>query len=251
MNPYLKIWALDKELRYPIVKPGSVKKDFLTNTFKSHGYHCQPLSTANLHGWDFILPQDVVVIWDGISDTSPDHVKVLEGQTLPGGARLVDTSTANSTITFNLNATIETDSDHYSLLMGPANNFVQGAKPMTALIRTDYYFYNPLQFCWVITTANKPVTFKAGTPFVTLLNYPKNLLESTSVEILPVSEEIEHKITTYAKKRHEATEQLKQSSEVFGNFPKLYKKGMVPDGDGLTETVNADYKPSPKEPRGQ
>jgi hypothetical protein len=33
---------------------------------------------------------------------------------------------------------------------------------MTALIRSDWYKTSTLQYCWQITTPNKPVLFKAG-----------------------------------------------------------------------------------------
>lgn len=201
--PFITIKSIESSSTYYEVRPSSVKREFLDNTYKAHGYHCQPMTTANMHGWEFILPQDVELIWDGISDTSSDHVKILTGQFLPNGSALVDTATANGTITFNLNAVIETDKDHYCLLMGPPNHFVEGAAPMSALIRSDWYQHTPLQFCWKLTVANTKIVFKAGTPFLFLINYPKNLLEQTQLKIRQINNEEGFAIEEYAKARAE------------------------------------------------
>lgn len=238
MSPYLKIWATDKDANYPIVKPGSLKREFLTNTYQAHGYHCQPLSTANLHGWDFILPQDVEVMWDGVSNTEAHHVKVISGGSLPNGNRMVDTGTANATIAFNLNCYLETDPDHYLLLSGPPNVFISGAKPMTALIRTDWYHYTPPQFCWMLTTPNKVVKFPAGTPFLRIMNYPIGLLENTEIAIQPATEEMKARAGAYAKERGTFY------ADNPNKWPFLYKKQIEKLGDDAKPT----FKPNPKSP---
>lgn len=217
-RPYIKIWSTDPSCEYPIVKPASLKREFLDNTLEGHGYRCQPMSMANRHGWEFLLPQDVEVIWDGISDTSSTHVKILKGEYLPNGLRLVDPKTANGTITFFLNSYIETDPGHYLIMNGPSNHFVLGAVPMNALIRSDLTHKNDLQYCWQLTLANTPILFKKGTPFLTIYNYPVSLLESTNVEIAPVTKEIIEAASKYNQDRSELR------GDKFSDFPSLYKK---------------------------
>jgi hypothetical protein len=238
IRPYITLKTLDKNTTFD-VKKGSLKKDFLDNTYNAHGYHCQPLTTANLHGWEFILKHDIEVIWDGISNTEPNHVKILKGEYSANGNKVVDTSTANATIAFNLSLFIETDPDHYSILMGPPNHFVQGAKPMTALIRSDWYKTSTLQYCWQITTPNKPVLFKAGDPFLFIMNYPKNLLENTDFVVKKMSQEENNKIDDYHQERN------KYYNENPGKFANMYRKGV----DGLTnqanQFLNKPFKPNP------
>ena len=199
------------------------------------------MTTSNLHGWEFLLKEDIEVVWDGISNTEAHHVKVLKGEYDPNGKKLVDTSTANATITFNLDAYIETDENHYCLLMGPPNYFINGAKPMSALIRSDWYKTSPLQYCWQITTPNKPVLFPKGTPFLFILNYPKNLLESTRFSVSAITQQDRDKMNTYQEERQ------KYYKENPGKFPNMYRKGV----DGMAEDshkfIDKVFKPSPGE----
>jgi hypothetical protein len=138
------------------------------------------MTNANVSGWDFILPQDVTVIWDGVNDSSPDHIKVIEGQYY-NGSELVRTNTANGMLTFNLGVIIETDKNHYSILKGSPNYFFDDAVPVEVIIRTDHYNFLENFICWKMTTANKPITFKKGMPIALLVNYPIGLLESTHI----------------------------------------------------------------------
>lgn len=199
------------------------------------------MTTANLHGWEFILKEDVEVVWDGVSNTESHHVQVTKGEQTPTGKRVVETGTANATIAFNLNAYLETDPDHYCLLMGPPNHFIQGAKPMSALIRTDWYKTSPLQYCWQITTPNKPVLFPKGTPFLFILNYPKNLLETTSFSISQITSKDREKMDAYQSERQMY---YKQNP---GKFPNMYRKGIDSMTDDSHKFIESVYKPNPGE----
>lgn len=236
--PYLNIWALGNDTSYPIVKPGSLKRDFLTETHQAHGYHCQPLSTANLHGWDFIIPHDIEVIWDGVSNTESTHVKVISGGNLDNGVPIVETTTANATVAFNLHCYIETDSNHYALLSGPPNTFIQGAKPMSALVRSDWYHYTSLQFCWRLTTPNKVIKFPAGTPFMRVINYPIGLLEDTEISVKIATDEMRARARAYASERN------KFYADNPNKWPFLYKKQI----ESLNEEAKLAFKPNPGEP---
>lgn len=166
---------------------------------------------------------------------------MLKGATNSEGKRLVETGTANATIAFNLDAYIQTDPDHYCLLMGPPNYFVNGAKPMSALIRTDWYKTSPLQYCWQLTTPNKPVLFAKGTPFLFILNYPKNLLESTSFSISKVTMEDKEAIEIYQAERQ--SYYMKNP----GKFPNMYRKGIGSMEEGAHKFIEGVYKPNPSE----
>jgi hypothetical protein len=220
-HPYITIWTTGKSTEYYEVRAGKVKRDYLDNTHKGHGYNCQPMTTINQHGWEILLPQDVVFEWDGGTTSSSSHIKILEGQYLPNGQQLVDNSTGNGTITFNINAVIETHSDYYCLLSGSPNNFVYGAIAMNALVRTDWYHYNPLQFCWKATVANEPIIFKKGTPFVFLMPYPKNLINETQVYIKNINDELKERIGKYSQQRAS----FYNSNNSF-EWTNMYRKGI-------------------------
>ena len=241
-NPYIKIWVNYTNSEMPIVQEASVKRDFLDETGKAHGYHCQPITTSNLHGWDFLLPQDVEVIWDGTNDSSHSHVTILNGSTLPSGNVLADTLTANGTITFHLNCFIETDVDHFVFLQGPPNYFVDGAKPMTALIRSDWYRHTGAQFCWKLTTPNKTVIFKKGTPIARIMNYPIGLLENTSLEVSPAPEAYRQTSNLYNAER----QAFYKANP--GQWPHMYKKTKTSTSKDAIPYLPSPYRPTPQKP---
>ena len=148
--------------------------------------------------------------------------------------RIASTLTGSGTITFQLNCFFETDKDHYIMMSGSPNYFVDGVKPMNALWRSDYYTYGEANFCWKITEPNKVVTFKKGTPIAFIYNYPKDLLESTSISIenLAENKDLISKIDAYAQKRHKFYEE--NEDWTWGNF---YKKGVGPHDEKYLDSV--------------
>ena len=100
-HQFIKLWTQDPN-RFPYqVKQGSIKRDFLSETHKSHGYICQPTTIINTHGWEFLLPHDVEIVWDGVISPDPSHVKIISGEYYDG-MRIASTLTGSGTITFQL-----------------------------------------------------------------------------------------------------------------------------------------------------
>ena len=64
------------------ILPLSVKRDWMDETWEAHAYKCFPVSLTNQMGWAMSFPEDITFIWDGISDSTPDHVKILAGEKL-------------------------------------------------------------------------------------------------------------------------------------------------------------------------
>lgn len=221
------------------VRPGKVKRDHLDKTHNSHGYMCQPISTAGLHGWEFVLKNDVKFIWDGISDSDKSHVTILEGGRSDSDGLIVDNGTANATISFQLNCIIETDPDHYVWLMGSPNHFIDGVQPMNALLQSDWYHHSSIQFCWKITKANEEITIPAGTPFMFMMNYPKNLLESTKFTVQDIDEDSLKKIMAYSKLRDEFYE----THEPWA-WQQMYKHGIE---SPEIKHLEKPFRPAPSE----
>ena len=197
---------------------------------------------SNMHGWEFTLPHDVVVVWDGISDPQSDHVRILSGEKF-GDITIATTITGNATITFYFNINVETDKDHYCLLSGPPNYLFEGAQPLNAVWRSDFYNYSQLNFCWRITRANEEVVFPKGMPVMFLMNYPIGLLENTEIDFKNVEDApiLKSKMSKYRQKRKDFYANSPAWS--WGNF---YKKGIGPDDEKLVENP---FKLSLKEPQ--
>ena len=69
INAYLTKDALS-------IKQTRVKRNWMDNTYDAHAYHCFPISLANSIGYELSAPEDITFIWDGIDDSSADHVKI-------------------------------------------------------------------------------------------------------------------------------------------------------------------------------
>ena len=167
------------------ISPLNVKREWMDETANAHAYKCFPISLANGLGWGISFPEDIVFIWDGISDTTPDHIKILAGE------KYIHPNRGNATISFNTGLIFKT-SDNYSLLTMPVpNQHTAGVSPFTTLISTSFY-HSDLPCAWRITEANKEIIIKAGTPVMALFPISLTNLQNTELHIknaneLPVS----------------------------------------------------------------
>jgi hypothetical protein len=152
----------------------TAKRDWMDNTFDAHAYKCFPVSLTNQLGWGISFPEDISFIWDGISDSTPEHVKILSGEKYAYPGR------ANGTISFNTGIMFKTDENLTLLSMPVPNLFIDGAVPFTTLISTSF-FGGELPVAWMITKANEVITIKAGTPIIAVI--PIDLLAINNSEI--------------------------------------------------------------------
>lgn len=199
-NPFIKIYKMKPELDYPVIKQGSIKRDFFDQSESGTAYHCPPMSVVNNHGWEFLLPQDVRVIWDGVIDDNLGHTQILEGESY-NGEKIVSTDSGMGTVTFFFNSFVETDKEHYLMLQPSPNTEYTDVYPLSAVWRSDYFKYHPIFFCWKITEPNKEILFKKGTPIMFMMNYPIGLLENTDITFEKADEGFIETFKKYVKKR--------------------------------------------------
>jgi hypothetical protein len=144
------------------IQPLGVKREWMDQTSDKHAYHCFPVSLSNTLGWGISFPIDIEFIWDGISDSTDTHVKVLKGKDY------VSTSRANATISFNTNLVIKTE-ENVSMLAMPTPNWpIDGVWPFTTLISTSF-FKGTFPIAWRITKANEVITIPANTPVASII----------------------------------------------------------------------------------
>lgn len=152
-----------------------VKRWWMDDTDNKHAYQCFPLALTNRMGWAVSFPEDISFIWNGISDTSPDHIKILSGE------KYVTLQRANATISFNIGIKFTTDKNLSLLCMPPSNYFVNGATCFTTLISTSF-FDGPFPVVYRITQPNKVITIKANQPICTIM--PISLTDMQDSEII-------------------------------------------------------------------
>jgi hypothetical protein len=178
--------------------PLSIKRDWMDKTWNAHAYHCFPVGLANQLGWGISFPEDISFIWDGISDSSADHVKVLNGE------KYVYTGRSNATISFNTGISFETEKN-ISLFQMPVPNLpIDGITPFSTLMSTSFYS-DSLPCAWMITKPNVEITIKAGTPVVAIIPIDLSSLQDSEIEVFSDLEKPKLKIDmkSYSKKLYD------------------------------------------------
>jgi hypothetical protein len=193
-----------------------VKRSWMDETYDKHAYQCFPLALTNRLGWSVSFPEDISFIWDGISDSSPDHIKVLSGN------KYVSLQRANATISFNIGIKFTTENNVTLLTMPPSNYFVSGATCFTTLISTSF-FDGPMPIAYRVTEPNKIITIKANTPICTIL--PISLSELQNSEIV-FGVNIKKKDTVSEINDSESADEIRNSILSSGKWTNFYKNGL-------------------------
>ena len=198
----------------------SVKRDWMDDTNKSHAYRCFPVSLSNTLGWGLSFNKDITFIWDGISDTTPDHVKILEGE------EFCFTGRANATISFNTGLKFKTDEDITILQMPVPNQFIDGAQAFTTLMSTSFYPHD-IPCAWKITKANTPITIKAGTPIISIIPLSIGKLKEFEVDLYDSDYNEEY----YTKSRSYG--EASQAITMRGEWTDFYRNAIDEKGNSI------------------
>ena len=202
-----------------------LQRDWMDLTFDRHAYQCFPVSLSNRLGWGISYPEDITFIWDGINDSTPDHVKVISGE------RFTHPGRGNRTISFNTDLTFHIeDADAWSLLTMPVpNQFTRGAQCMTTII-SPTALEGELPIAWMITEPNIEITIPAGTPIASVVpislkdiqNYPVTVKRGN-----PPYQDFDWNLKM--KKRGAKSQELNQA----GKWTHFYRDAVDHDGNPL------------------
>jgi hypothetical protein len=153
-------------------------RDWMDITFEKHAYQCFPVSLSNRLGWGISFPEDIVFIWDGINDSTPDHVKIISGE------RYASPRRGNRTVSFFTDIIfVGENNENFTLLTMPVpNQFIRGAQCMTTLISTSV-LSNEFPISWMITEPNVEITIPANTPVAAILPISPSDIQDHELEI--------------------------------------------------------------------
>jgi hypothetical protein len=196
------------------------KRDWMDETWEAHSYKCFPVSLTNQLGWGISFPEDISFIWDGISDSSPDHVKILKGE------KYAYTGRSNATISFKTGLKFVTD-ENVSILQMPVPNYINdGVMPFTTLI-TSSFFNGELPVAWRITKPNVEITIKANTPVISLIPIDLSSLQNSEITLKDFKDmpEPSFDVNEYAA----AVNKINQS----GNWANFYRNATDHHGNKL------------------
>lgn len=210
-------------------------RDWMDKTGDKHAYQCFPVSLTNSLGWGISFPEDISFIWDGIWDSTPDHVKIIRGE------RYAHAGRGHATISFNTGLTFRTDEHTTMLTMPVPNVFNPYAQCFTTLMSTSFY-YSTIPVAWTITQPNVEIVIPAGTPIAALVPISLERLQEYEVEVVSAR-------TDLARMEEQKSYSEKVSSIIMsGKWSRLYKNGMNSKDEvvGTHETkriiLNTTYK---------
>lgn len=163
------------------ITPAKIQREWLDELPNKHGYRCFPMAQANMIGWDISFNEDLSFVWDGITDTLPTHIEILEGE------KYCHPNRGSATISFDTGLHLKTDNDVTIMCMPTPNYFRRGVQAYTTLLSTSF-FEGPMPLAWRITEPNLKITVKAGEPIATIIpismngfkNFEVNLYDDTN-----------------------------------------------------------------------
>ena len=212
--------------KYPLhrvkIEQTKIQRNWMDKTVDRHAYKCFPVSFANTIGWSISFLDDIEFIWDGISDSNPDHVKIIKS-----GANICDADRGNATISFNTGLIFKTDSDMSILSIVPPNYFIDGAIPFTSIISTSFY-QKPYPVAWKITKPNTKILISAGTPVATLI--PLSIKKLSKIELNIYDKETS---LNEIKENEEKIKVLKEKSNNGKPFSNFYRDSVDYKGNSI------------------
>jgi hypothetical protein len=215
----MEFYAIDPNYK-PKIYQSSAKRDWMDVGSDKHPYKCIPIVRANSHGWEMHLPHDVTVAWDG--GTSPDGLRILEGQydEAKENEIICASLVGHGVLTFYTWYLIKTPEPYNLYVTGAPNHLVKGAVPLTGVVETHWSPYT-FTMNWKIRYKNRPVTFKAGTPFVHFFPVNSVVLEDFNIVHKKIEDHEQYEAYTIWSDGRTA-----DPNKVDG----YYKKGIHPSG---------------------
>ena len=215
---------------YSDLQPLKIKRDWMDETFDRHAYHCFPVSLGNMLGWAVSFPEDIEFIWDGISDSTPHHVKIYQG------AKYAFSGRSNATISFNTGITLVTSENMSWLMMPVPNQFIEGVQCFTTIVSTSV-LKNELPCAWKITTPHKRILIPANTPIAAFIPISLSDIQSHEINLHDVSElSKEH----FKYLEEYGQESFKRSSQ--GDWTNFYRNATDHHGNKIGEHESKTIK---------
>lgn len=207
-----------------IIDQLSLTRDWMDFTFDRHAYHCFPMTLANRLGWGISFPEDIVIKWDGINDSTPDHVEIIKGHDYVYGGR------GNRTISFSTGLVFDSEENVSLLTMPVPNQFIRGTQCITTIISTSV-LVGDIPIAWMITEPHIEITIPAGTPVAAIV--PISLSDIQSHELTIYSGSPEYMKTSEWNDRMQERGRVSQEKNQTGEWTHFYRDATDHTGEPL------------------
>lgn len=203
-----------------------MKRDWMDITFDRHAYHCFPMSLANRLGWGISFPEDITFIWDGVNDSTPNHIKIISGK------KYVHADRGNRTISFNTGVYFSTKKNISLLTMPVPNQFINGAQCITTIVSTSV-LQSDFPIAWMVTQPNVEITIPAGTPVAAIL--PISLKDIQSHEVVLKNGMPPEWRTKEWSDKMSGRSQASMARNSVGDWTHFYRDAVDHNGDAVGE----------------
>ncbi len=202
------------------IVPGIMGRDWMENFPSKNPYRCLPLNTANRFGWDFLLPCDIEITWNGGAAKEDIQIEIEDL-----GYTLVDSNFTKGIVTFNLGYVIRTPDNWQVLVTGTPNLIYDNFYPFMGIVETDWFSY-PFTMNWQILKQGK-ISLKKNDPICRVIPIQINsVLELNSVtQPIKNNKLMAKQITAYSDNRKKQLSGDKDAKEL------MYFKGKCPMQD--------------------
>jgi hypothetical protein len=200
-------------------------------TSGKHAYMCFPMTLVNGLGWGISFDRDIRVVWDGVEDSIPDHVKILEGEEIAYSGR------AHGTVSFRTGIIINTDENTTMLTMPVPNQFIRGSQTITTLMSTSFY-KGDFPIAMKLTEPNREVFIPAGTPVAAILPISIGALQSDYEMVINEDSDFPDEYWDELRKYGEAA----QEKNGVGDWSKMYRNALNYDGTSMGSHESKNIK---------
>ena len=204
--------------------PLTARRDWMDETAEKHAYRCFPVTLTNQLGWGISFPEDITFMWDGVTSTYPDNIKILQGE------KYCSTKRGNASIQFHTGLVFKTDKNYSLLSMPVPNTFIDGVSPYTTLISSSF-FEGELPVVWRITKPFVPITIKAGEPVISVMPISLSEIQNTNLKIKHIKDM--NKIPKKYLPTEEGSREAAKRTAENGGWTDYYRDGVDYMGNKL------------------
>jgi hypothetical protein len=200
-----------------------LQRDWMDITFDRHAYQCFPVSISNRLGWGISFPKDISFIWNGVNDSTSDHVTILSGE------EYLHTGRGNRTISFNTDLTFHSDdNENLSLLTMPVpNQFIRGGQCITTIISPSV-LQGELPIAWMIMEPDIEILIPANTPIASVLPISTSSIQEYEVFVKKGKPDyMDEEWNKIMRRRGEVSQDLNMS----GKWTHFYRDAVDHNGD--------------------
>jgi hypothetical protein len=213
----------------PTIRPAPSTRAWMDAVIDNHAYRCLPLTIANSHGWDVLMPFALNVEWNG--EPHPDGLALRRDDGSAPPPNQVASHFGYGIVTFHLGYLFRTEPGFDLMASGPVNQPKDAIAPLTGIVETDWLPY-PFTMNWQMTRAGV-ARFEQDEPFCTIQPIARGALQRVEPEIVALDDhpEVKRELVAWQQRRAEFARELYHAPRPLKDaWQRDYFVGRMPDG---------------------